>query len=387
MRRLALSFVTLALLASGQTASATQPVRYAEYVGALHNHSGYSDGWPGTIPADYYASGKHFGLDFLSGSEHSDTAAVPVTASDGCLGELITQCVAYDGVNSLRKWDATLEQAHAATDANFTGIRGFEWTSDRYGHINVYFSKNDTNAKIDGGYVSMDTFYNWFTRDPSLLGGSDGLATFNHPGGKSLEGQTNIDGIDRESINWNDFAYVPAADDRMVGIELFNDFDEYDRYYAHALDKGWHIGAVGAEDLHGIPDSDGRNEQGGPQWAKTVILANDRSETSLKDAMHARHFYAIRDNRGPRLQLSFTVNKAVMGSRLTVRTNKDLAIHARTNRPDAVVDVITSGGAVVASGLGEVDVTLPATGSQRYYFMRVRSGASPIGYSSPVWIN
>ena len=37
----------------------------------------------------------------------------------------------------------------------FTGFRGFEWTSDRFGHINVYFSRNDTNAKIDGGYATM----------------------------------------------------------------------------------------------------------------------------------------------------------------------------------------------------------------------------------------
>jgi hypothetical protein len=52
--------------------------------------SGYSDGWPGSRPADFYASGRSHGL-------------------------------------------ATAEQAAAATTKTFTAFRGFEWTSDRFG--------------------------------------------------------------------------------------------------------------------------------------------------------------------------------------------------------------------------------------------------------------
>ena len=45
---------------------------------------------------------------------------------------------------------------------------------------------------------------------------------------------------------------------RMVGMELFNGGADYgarggdgtDGWYAQALDRGWHIGAIGAEDAH-----------------------------------------------------------------------------------------------------------------------------------------
>ena len=31
------------------------------FAGALHEHSGYSDGWPGSRPQTYYDSGRSFG--------------------------------------------------------------------------------------------------------------------------------------------------------------------------------------------------------------------------------------------------------------------------------------------------------------------------------------
>ena len=183
------------------------PAGLNEYVGALHEHSGYSDGWPGSRPANYYDSAKKFGLDFLSGAEHSDTANIPVVASELCLGADVVACAGGDPSNpadALRKWDATLEQALAATTQKFTGLRGFEWTSDRFGHISVYFSRHDTNAKIDGGYVDMASFYEWFTRRPELGGGSDGLAVFNHPGAKNI--------VDDDPFqNWDDFAHEPVG--------------------------------------------------------------------------------------------------------------------------------------------------------------------------------
>ena len=152
-------------------APAAQAVAPTPLVGSLHEHSGYSDGWPGSRPATYYASGKQFGLDFMGGSDHSDNADLPIVASDVLRrpdgrrrnARSPTRSTRLD---SFRKWDATLEQAHAATTPGFTAFRGFEWTSDRFGHINVYFSRNKANAKGDGGYATMDAFYRWFTRGP-----------------------------------------------------------------------------------------------------------------------------------------------------------------------------------------------------------------------------
>jgi hypothetical protein len=345
--------------------------------GSLHEHSGYSDGWPGSRPQTYYESGRSFGLDFMGGSEHSDNADLPLVASEDCLDPLVApQCLLADPVeplDSFRKWDATLEQARAASSPTFTAFRGFEWTSDRFGHINVYFSRNDANAKGDGGYATMDAFYSWFTRAASLDGGSDGLATFNHPGAKSLSD-------DDPGFNWNDFAYVPEADTRMVGIEVFNDRRDYGSWYPHALDEGWHLGAIGAEDLgHRRTD-----DWGGPSWAKTVILAEDRSAAALKAAMLARRFYAI---RRPGISLTYTADDRPMGSRITRTEGKRVRTRATVNDPTATLQLVTSGGKVVASGLGTLSASPKASESDRYYFVRALDAqGNPIAYSSPVWV-
>jgi predicted metal-dependent phosphoesterase TrpH len=362
-----------AVLSAPAGATTTQP-----YVGSLHEHSGYSDGWPGSTPRTYYNSGRSFGLDFMSGSEHSDNADLPIVASEYCLDPVVVPtCALADTVNpldSFRKWDATLEQAHTATTPGFTAFRGFEWTSDRFGHINVYFSTNDANAKVDGGYATVDTFYSWLGRAASLGGGSDGLATFNHPGAKSLDDSD-------PGFNWNDFAYVPAADNHMVGIEVFNDHQDYGAaYYAHALDKGWHLGAVGAEDLgHRYSD-----DWGGPSWAKTVMLAEDRSAPALKAAMLARRFYAI---RRPGISLTFTADGRPMGSRITRTEGKKTKIAATISDPTVRLQLITSGGRVLAQGLGSLSVSPKASAADRYYFVRALDATgSPIAYSSPVWV-
>ena len=137
-------------------------------------------------------SGKAFGLDFMGGSEHSDNADLPLVASEYCIDPLVApQCALADPVNpldSFRKWDATLEQARAASTPTFTAFRGFEWTSDRFGHINVYFSQHDANAKADGGYATMDAFYSWLTRAPSL-GGGGGRARDLQPSRREVAGR------------------------------------------------------------------------------------------------------------------------------------------------------------------------------------------------------
>jgi len=369
--------------------AATAPAAQAQttpLVGSLHEHSGYSDGWPGSRPADYFQSGKAFGLDFMGSSEHSDNADLPIVASELCIDPLVAlQCALADPVNpldSFRKWDATLEQARAASTPSFTGFRGFEWTSDRFGHINVFFSKHDTNAKVDGGYATMEAFYSWLAQSPATGGGGDGIAVFNHPGAKSLD--------DRDpGFNWNDFAYVPAADDRMVGIEVFNDKDEFagpgqgggylEGAYAHALDKGWHVGAVGAEDLgHRRTD-----DWGGPGWAKTVILANGRSEFALKSAMQARRFYAVRT---PNVRLDFSIDGRPMGARISPTEGQALAIRANVNDLTTKLELVTSHGDVVASGIRKLNISRAAAAEERYYFVRAVRNGQPVAYSSPVWV-
>lgn len=351
---------------------------YAHYVGALHEHSGYSDGWPGTIPEDYYASAKSFGLDFLGSSEHSDNSDLPVVLNEQCLDPgSTTDCVLADGADpedSLRKWQATKEQAEAATNESFTGFRGFEWTNNRYGHLNVYFSKNQTNAVIDGANASMETFWDWFTRRPERGGGSDGLATFNHPGDKGIRPED-------PAFNWNGFEYVPEADDRMVGLEVFNGTKDYVKngWYTKALDKGWHVGAVGAEDVH---DAEG---WGDPRWAKTVLISRDRSAPALREAMLARRMYALLDNS---IRMDMTAAGKPMGSRIAQPVGTKVRITASVTPDAGRLEIVSNGGEVVSGKDGSrISYNASVRSNERYYFLRVLDATGkPVAYSSPVWV-
>ncbi len=384
---------------------------YTPYVGSLHEHSGYSDGWVGSTPATYYASGKHFGLDFMGGSDHSDFLGVPLSTSQYCypnpdpdhigdtdpaqLAEDLPKCPGgdpNDETRSLRKWGATKDYARAATTKDYAAFQGFEWTSDVYGHINVYFSKNYENAKATTPAPGL--LYDWLQRLPEQGGGSDGIFTFNHPGAKDqtkpLRGPT---GIPNETfLNWSDFAYDARMDQQAVGMEVYNDTEEFgttrdtdkypEGYYAHVLDKGWHIGPVGAEDL-GHRKAD---DWGGPGWAKTVILATKDTPAALKAAMLDRRFYAVRYSG---IRLGLTVDGSLMGSRLTRPAGAPLAVAAQATwpgHPGLALELVTNKGKVVGTGTDAMTTVLhPATGSS-YVFLRAKLGSTIVGYSAPVWV-
>lgn len=357
--------------------SAAQAV---ELVGAIHEHSGYSDGKPGTRPADYYAAGRANGLDYVIGTEHAENLPFPGTLNEGCLSPAVAGCVVADSVepsNALRKWGAAAEQATAASDAAFTGLRGFEWTSDRSGHLGVLFSRNTTLAYADGGNVTVDAFWSWFTRPASAGGGGDALAIFNHPGSKGLDESD-------PAYNWEDFAHEPAADARMIGMEVFNGGGDDgsdgppEGWYARALDRGWHVGAVGAEDSH----DDGWAR---PDRPKTVIDAASRAPADIRAALLARRFYATAQHG---LRMTFTVDGAPMGSRLRRAAGSPLQVRATATAPGTTIELLTSGGKVVATGAGgRLVARRGASSGERWYVARVKdAGGKVVAWSSPVWV-
>jgi hypothetical protein len=385
---------------------------YTAYVGSMHEHSDYSDGFVPSTPQTYYASGKRFGLDFMGGSDHSDFLGVPLSTSQYCAPDPnhptardpLTQVQdtaacpggdSNDQTRSLTKWQATKDYARAATTKGYSAFQGFEWSSDVYGHINVYFSKNVENAKTTT--PTPEALYSWLGRRPELGGGSDGVFTFNHPGDKDITKpvRQNSDELIKDStfLNWEDFKYDPTMDQQAVGLEVYNsmrdygtthDTDKYpEGYYAHVLDKGWHVAPVGAEDL----GHDHGDEWGNPQQAKTVMLATNDSPAALKAAMLARRVYAVRYGD---IRLGLTVDGSIMGSRLTRPAGAPLAVAAEATWPGhtgLTLELVTAKGHVVGTGMDAMTTVLtPSTGSS-YVFLRVRAGSEVIGYSAPVWVS
>ncbi len=253
-------------------------------VGVLHQHSGFSDGAPDTQPEDYWRAARQghntvdggggdsgVVVDFLLSSEHSENEKLPITTAEACidpngipdavaqleLDGIIPplQCSHVEAAEHHRKWNETLAQSIEGSDDDFTAMRGFEWTNDYFNHLGVYFSRNVSNAKIDGTYLDMSFVWDWLREPAEAGGGSDALVVFNHPGGQPA--LTPFDGdlphnqllaATTGGANWDDLAYVADVDERVAGIEV-NGGDDL-RWYTKALTNGWHLGPVAAEDEH-----------------------------------------------------------------------------------------------------------------------------------------
>jgi hypothetical protein len=380
------------------------------YEGLMHEHSAYSDGHPLFVPDDYYRIAKEAGYSFVGGSEHSDSldagnfislhASCNITDSDFDPTAL-EYCFLNPSMDKLFKWNATAEQGAAQSDESFLAIRGFEWTSDVYGHINVYFSQNFTNAKTDGGYaLSMDTFWDWFTRDPAAPGlagsasspvpfggGGDGLAHFNHPGDKCLT-EDDPSGLTNNFCDWNSYALVPGAVERMFGIEAYNDGNRDDRYFpfiVRALDAGWRLSFIGSEDEHFA-------EYAVEHRPKTVTLARALTEADFREAWLARRTYAL--SPGVHARVAFDAEGHPMGSQLSCDAGRSVPLHVEVRNRDGSafagsLQLFGSGGELVAQQDGtRGSFMLPVREGTHWYFVRVHGtdGKSAI-YVAPVWIS
>jgi hypothetical protein len=370
------------------------------YEGMMHQHSSYSDGDINSTPTDYFSAGKGFGYSYTASAEHSDTDDIGVYVDTGAqceatVGGLI-ECVT-PSADRVVKWSSTLKEATAITDDSFLGMRGFEWTSDRFGHINVFMSANFANAKTDGGYIAtMQTFYDWFTRSPTTPGdgggltnisgpaggGADGLATFNHPGDKcdlAAYGDTGCD--------WNGFTYIPAAADRMFGIEAYNhdqQDDKYQPFIVTALDQGWHLSFIGAEDDHAATfGQDAR--------PKTVTMSTALTASAFKSAWLARRTYALAP--GQHLRATMSVEGYPMGSTLPCDLGKTVLMNVNMTNKDGspfsgTLQLFTDNGVKMAeSSTAQSSFQIPVLAGTHWYFVRVHgANGKSVAYLAPVWI-
>jgi predicted metal-dependent phosphoesterase TrpH len=76
-----------------------------------------------------------------------------------------------------------------------------------------------------------------------------------------------------------------------------------------------------------------------------------------------------------------------MGKRLRRRAGTSLTISARFSDPAATLELVTSGGKVVATGSGgELQLTRAAAAGERWYYVRAVKDGKRIAYGSPVWV-
>jgi hypothetical protein len=335
----------------------------------LHNHTVLSDG--DGDPELAFASMRDAGLDVAALTDH-------------------TTLFAIDGLGR-REWDLTGALADAADDpGRYTAIRGFEWSHPLVGHVNVWLSEDFVDLLEASG---MSRFYDW-------LAGHRGLASFNHPG--------------REPGRFEDFRFVAAARDQVVGLEMFNRREDYLFHgwpdglrspLVACLDAGWRTGLTGVTDEHGtdwgFPEGKGRSGL----W----VVENTRQ--GVFEAMRARRFFATRVSG---LRLDATANGVRMGGGLPLARG-DVQFRVDLDRGPAWegkplrVQVLRPGGAVpevvdvvetTAGSLVTFTVPLDAADGD-WVVLRVSDPAAPnetpgpaghpcndlgIAYASPWWL-
>ena len=357
---------------------------YQLYFGQLHSHTQYSDG-SGTLDSalSYIRSlPDSANVQFVAFTDHSnyfDSKNAPNVEAALYDTTLVKDS---DASHSWKTYKDTIAQFNEDNAGDMVAIGGFEMTwSGGPGHINTFntpgiVSRNNSTLNNKTDDAGMKAYYALL----SQAEGKNSISQFNHPG--------------TTFGNFKDFNYWdPAIDSRMYMVEVGNGegqigaggyYPSYEQYIM-ALDKGWHLAPTNNQDNH-------KGKWGNANDARDVILTDSFTEEGIYAAIRALRMYATEDKN---LELTYTVNGLMMGSRITEVPDK-LNIEVTVNDPDssdsiAKVEVVANSGKVAytwdnAAQLksGKLSVTLDP--SYSYYFIRVTQKDGDLAVTSPVWV-
>jgi hypothetical protein len=188
----------------------------------------------------------------------------------------------------------------------------------------------------------------------------------------------------------------------MVGLELWNKDDGFDRYYYSGswhddpasfldvgLQKGWQLGTLGGQDNH-------QKQWGTLDDFRTAVLATELTREAVLDAYVQRRIYATEDKD---LVLDFRAAGFPMGSHLTGVAphfevtagdgSSDTFEKVRLFRNGVEIESATVSGSPIAVSFTDAD----PTGAAYYYVIVTESddgdgnGRNDEAISSPIWID
>jgi hypothetical protein len=406
------------------------------WYGLLHAHTLYSDG-SGT-PAEAFSRARGAGLDFLAVTAHNHSQAEMGASGERRDGVLIaTNTDLYDSpdpqtftrrfrVNGAEQTeqltaDSLITAANAATQADFVGLFGQEFSSISSGnHVNVI----GATAVITVPNGEYRTLYTGLAdADQEAL---PPILQLNHPhihndlfyrGSQEqvIDAMFNDYGFDE--FNRDFTALVAEADPFIFLIEVLTGpaMDEqvhptfhypsrlvHDNDYYYYLIQGFHLSPSVGQDNH-------FRTWGDVTPARMGVFAAELTRDALLAAMRINHTFATEDSD---LRLEMLVNGQPMGSVLTLGadTPLDIAVHvADPTEPassyvvelfygdvvpqdenslekwvldDGLVDSFSFSG----SGVLTFDEYV-ASGVPEFFFVRLQQGDGDRAWSAPVWIN
>ncbi len=337
---------------------------YQAFFGDMHSHSSLSwDAKSGSkMPAQAYAYAKHVArVDFLAISDHT---------------------------NGLPQANYQIIRAAAAAydhpDSAFVAIAGQELGSlggTGYGHMNIFEALTIAGNGLDNDDIRYDLRMAYqFVIDNNVT------AQFNHPS------------TENGNSNFLSFDYYPPAAPHMSSLEVINGTrsTNYERYYLLALQKGWHVSALGDQDNHGPNYGDLRASDG--DIYLTGVLADALSKPKILAAIRERRTYAIEANpANDRMHLdTFTADGRWMGETFAdadAQAVLELAAHsaAGTSSRFRQAQMYCNGFLIAWRDLNAPSFTWSVIDSHstgaHYYFAKLVQEDGDFLWTSPIWVD
>ncbi len=354
---------------------AKQQPNYKFFFGVPHSHTAYSDG-AGT-PTQAFEHARGNGLDFLVATDHSnwyDGVKEGNFEFNAGRNEYVETMNPKTSAPS--SWWKTRLEAEAVNQkyaGDFLAIRGFEMTSSIWGHMNTINSSSYVEAKKQ--MVPLKDYYNWML-DVSTRPGENVFNMFNHPSWPD--------------DSFSNLAYVNNLDRHINGIEVGNGAPPYsyhrsEGHYFKALDNGWRLGAMNAQDNHSTNWGDPDN--------LTVIIAEDLSTDNLIDAMNARRMYSTETKS---LHLTVKGNGHWMGSVIDIAVGEEIDFEVLAEDTKVKIDklqLITNGGHILdekefqdGTNSAEWNFSVTATGGAEWFVIKVIHSNGAWGTASPIFV-
>ncbi|NOU36295.1 MAG: CehA/McbA family metallohydrolase [Kiritimatiellaceae bacterium] len=271
---------------------------------------------------------------------------------------------------------------------HFPTMIGFEWSSGRYGHRNVYYPDDKGPEQPKGG---DNTAPWWKFLDEHHV------RALTVPHHSNMRGGLKADG----SYVWGPLDWSKSNDkyQRIVEIdqnrgsseapggpnpELRIVFPEdVGSSVQTALSMGHRLGFIGSTDTHwGRP---------GIGEGMAVILSSELARESLFNSLYDRHCYAV---SGARILVFFTVNGFPMGSEIKLSPKDQRTISFRAIgtgsikkvellRNNEVIKTWDGTGDDISGGLSVTD----ELGRGEWYYIRITQADAQMAWSSPVWVD